>query len=45
MGDWTAFYAGMAIIGAIGVLAAIFAGPINRVMEKVEEKASGHHSH
>ncbi|WP_165859288.1 hypothetical protein [Desulfofundulus salinus] len=45
MVDWTAFYAGMAIILGVGVLAAIFAGPISRIMEKVEEKASGHHSH
>ncbi|MCS5695748.1 MULTISPECIES: hypothetical protein [Desulfofundulus] len=41
MFDWSIFYAGMAIVLGIGVLAAIFAGPVEQVMEKVEEKASG----
>ncbi|MGB9802924.1 MAG: hypothetical protein ACPLRU_00750 [Desulfofundulus sp.] len=45
MFDWTAFFAGIAVVLGAGVLAAIFAGPISQVMEKVEEKASGHHSH
>ncbi|MEW5897812.1 MAG: hypothetical protein AB1652_01390 [Bacillota bacterium] len=45
--DWGPFYAALIIVGLIGVLAGIFAGPLNRVIEKVEEKASGritHHS-
>ncbi|HHW44959.1 MAG: hypothetical protein IMW93_01135 [Thermoanaerobacteraceae bacterium] len=39
--DWTLFYVGMAIVGAVGILAAIFKKPVDRIMEQVEEKACG----
>lgn len=45
MGDWSAFYIGMAIVGAIGILAAIFSGPIGREIQRVEEKSNGRVSH
>ncbi|WP_156896655.1 hypothetical protein [Desulfovirgula thermocuniculi] len=45
MADWTAFYAGLAIVLGIGIVSAVFGQPIARIMEKVEEKASGHYSH
>lgn len=45
MVDWTAFYIGMAVVLGIGIISAVFAQPIARVMEKVEEKASGHYTH
>lgn len=41
MENWTAFYYGMAIIGAIGLVALMVTNPINREMEKVEELATG----
>jgi len=41
MGNWSVFYAGMAVILGIGVIAAIFARPINEEIARVEEKANG----
>lgn len=43
--DWGPFYTGLIIFGLIAALAGIFSGPLNRVMEKVEEKASGRSTH
>lgn len=45
MVDWTAFYAGMAIVLGIGIISAVFGQPIAKIMEIVEEKGSGHYSH
>lgn len=45
MGDWTIFYTALMLIGATGVVAAIFSTPIERQMQKVEEQACGHNSH
>ncbi|MEW6276873.1 MAG: hypothetical protein AB1523_02285 [Bacillota bacterium] len=43
--DWSPFYAALLVVGLLGALAGIFARPINRIMEKVEEKASGRTIH
>ncbi len=43
--DWGPFYTTLIIVGLIGVLAGIFSGPLNRIIEKVEEKASGRTTH
>jgi len=42
MGDWQIFWNGMAIVGAIGVISAIFAPKVNKAMENLEYYASGH---
>ena len=41
MENWTAFYYGMAIIGAVSLFALMITNPIGREMEKVEELATG----
>ena len=43
--DWSPFYIALLIVGGIGVLAGIFAGPLNSIINKVEEKASGRTIH
>jgi len=45
MVDWSAFYAGLAFIGGIGVMAGIFSEDLSREMAKIEEKASGRTIH
>lgn len=39
--DWSPFFTGFWIILIIGVLSGVFAEPLNRIIERVEEKASG----
>ncbi|WP_161485973.1 hypothetical protein [Desulfotomaculum copahuensis] len=41
MDNWTVFYAGMVIILGVGVLAAIFAKPVNEEIAQVEERSNG----
>jgi len=39
--DFTYFYYALIICGAIGVFAAIYRNPVQKIMEETEEKSNG----
>ncbi|MFZ5643166.1 MAG: hypothetical protein ACOY46_06220 [Bacillota bacterium] len=45
LSDYTYFYYALIICGAIGVFAAIFRNPIQKIMEETEEKSNGRAAH